>query len=115
MPEMRVALYRTRRRWTKTDASKALADQRSSGLSIFAFAAREGLDPQRLYRWSRQLSAPAPKEAAPDAPSFVEFHVPQAEPVEIVLRSGRVLRVSETISSVALERLVQVLERAPSC
>jgi transposase-like protein len=114
MPETRVMRFRTRRRWTKTDAREALAEQRASGLSIVEFAEKEGFHPERLFRWDRQLSAPAPKDASQSGPQFVEIHRVAAEPVEIVLRSGRVLRVSEDISPAALERLVAVLE-AVSC
>jgi hypothetical protein len=38
-----------------------------------------------------------------------------AAPVEIVLRSGRVLRVGEAIAVTSLRRLVEVLEEEPSC
>jgi transposase len=44
---------------------------------------------------------------------FVEIRPRQAEPVEVVLRNGRVLRVCESISPDALERLVAVLEEVP--
>ena len=113
MPRPRATPFQSRRRWTRTDARAALSALRASRLSVAAFAAREHLDAQRLYRWRRQLSA-ASRVAQVD-PAFVEIRPRQAEPVEVVLRSGRVLRVSESISSLALERLVLVLERTPSC
>jgi transposase-like protein len=113
MPKPHVSLYQACRRWTKADAQAAMSALRASGLSVTAFAARERLDAQRLYRWRRRLSAT--KSAALAAPAFVEIQPLPVEPVEIVLRSGRVLRVSERISTLALERLVAVLERATSC
>ncbi len=112
MPRPR-ASYLTRRRWTTVDARSALTALRASGLSLAAFAAREGLEAQRLYRWRRQLSART--RSARATPAFVEIRPRGAEPVEVVLRSGRVLRVSDSISAPALERLVVVLERACSC
>ncbi len=112
MPRPR-APYLTRRRWTPADARSALAALRASGLSPAAFAAREGIEAQRLYRWRRQLGARARPARA--APAFVEIRARSAERVEVVLRSGRVLRVSEGVSPSALERLVAVLERESSC
>jgi hypothetical protein len=37
------------------------------------------------------------------------------ERVEIVLRSGRTLRVSESIDAIALRRIVDVLEHDAAC
>ena len=113
MPRPRPSPYLTRRRWTSADARAALSALSASGLSVSAFAAREGLDGQRLYRWRRQLSGAS--RAVQATPGFVEIRPAQPEPVEVLLRSGRVLRVSESISPAALERLVVVLERASSC
>ena len=39
-----------RQRWTPERASTVLAKHAASGLTIQKFAAREGLDPERLYR-----------------------------------------------------------------
>jgi len=47
--------------------------------------------------------------------AFVELRPRGTEHVEVVLRSGRLLRVSETIESSALERLVLVLEKSEPC
>jgi hypothetical protein len=113
MPRPRATPYLNRRRWTRADARTALSALRASRLSVAVFAARERLCAQRLYRWRRRLSAT--NRAAQVAPAFVEIRPRQAEPVEVILRSGRVLRVSESISALALERLVLVLERTPSC
>lgn len=86
-----------------------LAAQRDSGLSIKAFAVREGLDPQRLYTWNSRL------KDAPAQPTFVEVGRHGTEYVEIVLRSGRVLRVVESIDGSVLRRLVAALEQESSC
>jgi hypothetical protein len=54
MPKSRhLALYGAQDRWTESQAREALAALDASGLSAFAFARREGLDTQRLYRWRR--------------------------------------------------------------
>jgi transposase-like protein len=113
MPRPQASSYQTRRRWTNVDAVAALSALHDSGLSVAAFAAREGLEAQRLYRWRRQLGATDRRTQPP--PAFVEIQPRQAEPVEVLLRSGRVLRVSESIGPATLERLVAALERAPAC
>lgn len=104
--------YSTIRRWTEKEARAALSALAASRLSIRAFAAREGLDHQRLYCWQRKLAVPVAREAAPP-PTFVELRPSVPERVEIVLRCGIVLRVRETIDASALRHLVETLE--PSC
>ena len=107
------APYLIRRRWKIADARAAVAALVKSGLSTSAFAGREGLDVNRLYRWRRRLEAEG--VAGQSAPEFVELRPQGAEPVEVVLRSGRVLRVSEAIDPTALVRIVAALERSGPC
>ena len=95
---------KVRRRWKAEDAGVVLARLESSGLSVRAFAARENLNAQRLYRWRGQLQAPAPK-----APPFIEIK-PSPTTIEVVLRSGCVIRLPDGFSEVSLRRLVSVLE-----
>ena len=109
------APYLTRRRWTATDARAALADWRASRLALRTFAQRVGLDAQRLYRWRRVLEAEPRVGHAAAAPEFVEIRPAQIPSVEIVLRSGRLLRVAETIDSSVLARLARALEEESSC
>jgi transposase-like protein len=114
MPKTRVlpAAYSTGRRWTDDDARTVLVAQAASGLSVSAFAAREGIDPQRLYSWRRRVEAGP--VAAP--PAFIEVrHAAERERVEIVLRSGRVVRVAESIDADALRRLIAAIEQDPAC
>lgn len=109
--------YLLRRRWAVSDARAAVAALTASGLSLAAFARRENLQVQRLRRWSERLARedrcrPEESEAAPRVPDVVEIRTCPAAPVEIVLRSGRVLKVAETIDLATLTRLVSALERA---
>ena len=114
MPKPRpFASYATRRRWTATDARAALSALTESGLTPRAFAGREGLDVQRLHSWRRKLGATI-DEAAEAPPAFVELRPRADEHVEVVLLSGRVLRVAESVDTAALARLVEVLERPSS-
>jgi hypothetical protein len=103
----------TRRRWKESDARKVLEAAQASGLTLSAFAAREGLAAHRLYFWKQRLEQTA-KETSPSV-AFVELHRSAPATVEVVLRSGRVLRVSESIDAGALRRLVDVLEQERPC
>jgi transposase-like protein len=102
--------YVTRPRWTSDEAREALTAQADSGLSVSAFAAAAGLDPQRLYLWRRRFAAEA------DAgPAFVELRGHTGECIEVVLRSGHVLRVPASFEAESLRRLLDVLEPPESC
>ncbi len=101
--------YRSSRRWTPAEARAALTAFTSSGLTITAFARREGLDVQRLRVWRRRLAVAVP---APTSTSFVEVARRAGDTtVEIALRSGHVVRVPASVDAEALRRIVEVLER----
>lgn len=109
MPKPSAAARPPRRRWKIADARSVLTALNASGLSLNEFAHREGLEVQRLRRWQRRLARAGRGQAK--SPELIEIRPRHAEPVEIVLASGRVLRVSETIDVAALARLVAALER----
>lgn len=99
--------WRAQPRWSVREARAALADLDASGLSIAAFAKREGLVPERLYNWRRRLA----ETVAPKA-DFVEVRAKASGPsghVEVVFPSGVMLRVAETIDPAVLGRLVSAL------
>jgi transposase-like protein len=106
------ALYCPRRRWTTVEAEEVLRALERSGLSVAAFAAREGFDVQRLYSWRRRLRDNDDKAASPP---FVEIKHGTVERVEIVLRSGRILRVAESVDADALRRIADALDEDPHC
>jgi hypothetical protein len=86
----------------------------ASGQSVAVFAAREGFDPQRLYFWRRRLESGAADVVQP--PAFIEVRSPAEHGrIEVVLRSGRVVRVAESIDGDLLRRLVDALEQDPPC
>jgi transposase-like protein len=96
-----------RRRWNADEARQVLDLLDSSGLSAGEFAARTGVEAQRLHRWRRALGGGG--GAGP--PAFVEITpVAAATSIEVVLRSGHVLRVRDGFGEEALRRLVAVLE-----
>ena len=112
------------RRWSIADARAVLTEQTASGLSMGAFAEREGIDSWRLYRWRRRLDAdakssrvaapraPAARTIAPkQSPTVIELRTSprRPDPVEIVLQSGVVVRVPETIDPSVLAGLISAL------
>jgi transposase-like protein len=107
-----IAPYLTRPRWTSEDAGAALTALSASGLSVAAFAAREGLDPQRLYLWRRKFVG---KAKSMSRPRFVEVRARAVERIEVVLSSGDVLRVPESFEAETLRRVIEVLEPSRSC
>jgi hypothetical protein len=114
--------YLSCRRWTPKEARQALAALEKSGQTLTAFAITQGLDPQRLVRWRRILSAmPAPlfEEILPsvvataNAGDFVATGTQGC--FEIVLASGRIVRVPESFDASALRRLLAVVEEGRAC
>ena len=113
------APYTRRRRWRVPEARAALDALAASGLSVSAFAEQEGLDEERLYRWRRRFARERKAEARAVTPPIIELRATTRpsprrtaiEPVEIVLVSGVVLRIAETIDAARLARLVAALER----
>jgi hypothetical protein len=86
----------------------------ASGLSPEAFGLREGIQVQRLRRWRQRLDDGSAEKAV--AAAFVEVDRQAAtERVEILLRSGRTLRVPETIDAAVLRRIMDVLEHDARC
>lgn len=115
MPQLKTLSYRASQRWTESEARTALEALTASGLPLPAFAEREGLEAQRLYAWRRKLACVAAATPAAATPAFVEIRgVVGRERVDVVLPSGIVLRVSESIEPTALRRLADALEEGRS-
>ena len=95
-----------RRRWNANTARAILKRVDGSALSVRAFAARHGIDPQRLNRWRAQLAAASPKATT----AFVEIRPTAAAAIEVALRSGHVVRVPDGFASETLRRVVAVLD-----
>jgi hypothetical protein len=53
--------------WTETHARRVLEEWKRSGLSISAFARREGIRPRRLLWWRERLREKVPTAEAPPA------------------------------------------------
>jgi hypothetical protein len=86
---------------------------RASGLSAGEFATREGLRVERLSFWKRRLRASSAMAVAgvSFAKVTVQPVVPEAapEPLEVVLRTGHMIRVRARFDESVLLRLVTVL------
>ena len=96
--------HQSKRRWSPDDARAVLARLDSSGLTVREFAEREGLDGQRLYRWRAQIVT------TKTGPTFVEIARPaRGATIEVVLRSGHVLRVPAGFEAETVRRLVEIL------
>ena len=98
-----------------------LEKQASSGLTVRDFAERERLEPARLYRWRERLGASTGQHLAasaasmPERAAFVEVRAHRPSRIELVLRTGHVLFVPDSFDASALNRLVEILERATEC
>lgn len=84
----------------------------ASGLTLRAFALREGLNAHTAWRWKKRL-----RGVAAPAPSFAAVVVEHAAgtrgaPFELVTASGMSLRIPADFDEAALARLVALLGRA---
>jgi hypothetical protein len=105
-----------RRHRTPKEIAGILRDQRRSGLSLFAFARKEGLCYGSLLRWRSLLPAEANDLASTDLgadPRFVPVQI-ESEGLsgDYVLSwpGGRSLRIPLHFEADSLRRLLSVLE-----
>jgi transposase-like protein len=88
--------------------------QRRSGESVRRFCERNSLSESSFHYWRAELArrdAAAPK---PAAPAFVPVRVTPATSVEVVLRSGVIVRAPAGSDIASVAKLVAALEAA-SC
>ena len=95
---------------------RLIDEWQQSGLSVRAFCARYHLSEPSFYSWRRELHRrPA------ERPTFVPVRVVRTEVpvatggVEIVLRSGRSLRVGPGFDAALLRQVLAALEEEPPC
>ncbi|XXY47506.1 IS66 family insertion sequence element accessory protein TnpB [Sorangium sp. So ce269] len=93
-----------------------------SGLSAEKFARREGYKPKQLYWWRWKLRADGPSPSSlTEAPRFLPVHVMTdaspvaAEPIEIALPNGRVVRVRPGFDPATLERVLLLAAEEVPC
>ena len=96
----------TRRLW-----QQRLGRFRHSGLTVAAFCDREGISLASFYAWRRRLQADTATE-----PRLVPVRLvtpPPSAPVELLLPSGCVLRLSPDCDLAWLRQLLPLLGVAP--
>lgn len=97
-----------------------LADWKGSGLSIRAFCRRHHLAEPTFYYWrqelarrDRRLTARTEPATSTTPPAFVPVRVIAHEPIEVVVRSGQVVRVAAGFDATHLRAVVEALEAKP--
>ncbi|CAN96792.1 transposase [Sorangium cellulosum So ce56] len=110
---------------TRVEWAERVERWERSGLSAEKFARREGYKPKQLYWWRWKLRADGPSQPAPaslaEAPRFLPVHVMAdaspvaAEPIEIALPNGRVVRVRPGFDPAQLERVLALAAEKSPC
>jgi transposase len=113
-----------RRRWSAADKLRIAEESLASGLSVVEFARQRDIAPSRIHAWRRQaksgeLSA-GPAAEVQFAPVVVTTRsgvavAPISDPgdglmVEVVLRNGRLLRLSERMAPTRAALLADAME-----
>ena len=113
-----------RRRWTAAEKLWIVAESRSAGLSIAEFARRHDVHPNLVHAWRRQAQTGELSVAADGEAHFVPVSVAGESSsagliaddagvgtvVEVMLRNGRVLRLSEGVAPGRAALLADALE-----
>ena len=97
------------RRWSTEEKAETLRRFEASGLSREEFARQASLAPSSLSNWIRKRASISPQ------PGLVPVQVKAAAPsdpalVEIVLRGGRRIRVSQGFDADLLRKVIAALE-----
>lgn len=113
-----------RRRWSAADKLRFGEESLASGLSVVEFARQRGIAPSLIHAWrrqakSRELSAGSAAEAR-FAPVAVTTRsgvtvapmsdMGDSSMLEVMLRNGRVLRLSERMAPARAALLADALE-----
>jgi hypothetical protein len=119
----------SRRRRSASEWTTLVKQWRASGLTTKEFAARHDLSAASLYWWRQRLSALGSVGAAPDdqastslalknskgTVTFREVHVSSppvvSAGIEVLARSGHVIRVHGSVDAVALRAVLAAVER----
>jgi transposase len=117
-----------RRRWTTAQKLKVVSESLAPHASVLEVARRYGLNPNLIYRWRHQAKAGA-LSGAPEGQSRFALVAVAAESgarpltrcdhqsdciIEVVLRNGRILRLSEGTAPTGVGPLADALEACGS-
>lgn len=93
---------------------RRLEEWQRSGLTGRAFCQQHGLSEPSFYGWRREIARRDGERAAAERqPAFVPVRVVAAEPIEVLVRGGRVVRVGPGFDAAQLRAVIQALEALP--
>jgi hypothetical protein len=93
---------------------RRLKEWERSGLSGRDFCRRYALSEPSFYSWRREIGRRDREQAAAEQqPAFVPVAVVAAEPLEVVVRGDRVVRVGRGFDAAHLRAVVTALEALP--
>ena len=93
---------------------RRLKEWERSGLSGRDFCRRHLLSEPSFYGWRREIARrDGERSAAQQQPAFVPVAVIATEPLEVVVRGGRVVRVGRGFDAAHLRAVVAALEAVP--
>jgi transposase len=112
-----------RRRWAAAEKQRIVAESLVGDVSVAEVARRHAIHPNQLHLWRRQARTGAVSGACAEGIRFVPVRLatradavaPEASggtasSIEVVLRNGRVLRVSEGAALAQVVALADALE-----
>lgn len=113
-----------RRRWTTTEKLRLVAESSASGLSVVDFARRHDVHPNLVHAWRRQAKTGELSATSDGEARFVPVAVATQSSVsaapendagagsllEVALRNGRVLRLSDRMAPARAALLADALE-----
>lgn len=91
--------------------AERLARFPTSGLTIAAFCAAEGISTNSFFYWKRQFAAAPPPSDTP--PRLLSVRVQAAAPVELVLPGGALLRLTPGCDLAFVRSLLDALGDRP--
>jgi transposase len=117
-----------RRRWTTARKLKIVSESLAPHASVTEVARRHGLNPNLIYRWRHQAKAGALSRAPEGQSRFALVAVAAGSgarsltrsdlqgdyTIEVVLRNGRILRLSEGTAPTRVAPLADALEACGS-
>ena len=117
-----------RRRWTTAQKLKVVSESLAPHASVTELARRHGLNPNLIYRWRHQAKTGALSKAPEAQSRFALVAVATGGSarasmrsdhdsdcvIEVVLRNGRILRLSEATAPTRVAPLADALEACGS-
>src|SRR5439155_3245736 len=113
-----------RRRWTTAEKLRIVEESLNAGISVIEFARQRDLHPNLVHTWRWQARkgmlsetsngearfAPVAIVPAADAVAATASEAKDAARIEVVLRNGRILRLSEGVTPGDAARFAESLE-----